>query len=88
MSLTIAVWLAELSTLPNMGEHVEELWEELHELYREGDHVPDAVELFDGIEWIAARQDKTPVERLKQVARLIKLDGRVILDMKTFTGWK
>jgi hypothetical protein len=88
MNQAVAEWLDELSVVPNMSDHVMgPLRESFHALYREGDDNPHAAELFDGIVWIAAHRDKTPVERLEQMMRLSELDGQFILDMQEFTKW-
>jgi hypothetical protein len=84
---TVLAWLAELAAIPEMRDQIEPLRSGFRELHRKGDDCPDHAELFEGLAWIAGRQDKTPIERYEQMVKLRNLTGKVIIDMKSFTGW-
>jgi hypothetical protein len=85
--IAVLKWLGELAALPDMREHIELLRRGFRELHRKGDDCPDHAEFFEGLAWIAGRTDKTPLERYEQMIKLSELKGRVIVDMKEFTGW-
>jgi hypothetical protein len=88
MNDAITDWLKELGTVPNMLEPAERIGAVLHGLYLEGDRIPDAAELYDGLRWIAAHSNKPAVERLGMMQKLLDLESPAIVDLEQFTGWK
>jgi hypothetical protein len=88
MNDAIADWLKELSAVPDMIEPAERIGGVLRGLYLEGDRIPDAAELYDGLRWIAAHSNKPALERLGMMRKLLDLEGPAIVDLAQFTGWK
>jgi hypothetical protein len=87
MNDAINNWLAELSAVPNMIEPAERIGGVLRSLYLEGNDNPHAVELFDGIVWITSHREKSAVERLAMIDKLLSLETPAIVDMKEFSKW-
>jgi hypothetical protein len=77
----INAWLQELATMSGMAGQVELMLKGFDELYRAGDDSPDHAEFFEGIRWIAARTNKTAIERLAMMHKLYQLEGRVTLSL-------
>jgi hypothetical protein len=53
----------------------------------EGDGVPDACAFMQGVEWILA-QPRTVREKFELIDHMRKLDGKVTINMREFSGWR
>jgi hypothetical protein len=53
----------------------------------EADGNPDADRVLAALEWIA-RQPKPIVERFEKMHELVKLKGKVRINMQEWTGWR
>jgi hypothetical protein len=47
----------------------------------------NARNLLRGCEWIAARTDRSIIERLEKMIKLGEFETPVVLGMRAFTGW-
>jgi hypothetical protein len=87
MNDAVKNWLDQVTAVQFLCSHIEPIRDALNKRYKEGDTKPDAAQLWDGIVWITSHQEKSAIERLAMIDKLLSLETPVIVDMREFTKW-
>jgi hypothetical protein len=53
----------------------------------EADGNPHALQLFEGVMWIARQRQRPLRERVEAIFRLVSLRGKVVVNLREFCGW-
>jgi hypothetical protein len=89
MPPTIAEWLTELGEhSPDMVEEAEAIEESVAGLLEKADTSYAAREMVRGLIWIAGHHNKTAVERLEAMAKLLAFEPPIVVNLTELTGWK
>jgi hypothetical protein len=84
----IAEFFDELRTACGQDEVFDECEHATELLEAEAVNNQDASELLRGIAWLMGRNDRTLMERLEAVCKLLNLPpGPIVVNLAELTGW-
>jgi hypothetical protein len=87
MPSIIQQFVAEIRAMPGGAAVAADIAHLLDELDVEAAENQDSAALFAATEWILVHGPSMD-EKLEQLQRLVRLKGKVAINMRDFTGWR
>jgi hypothetical protein len=81
-------FIKEMLGDPELAPLAAEFNRALTALDIEGDYNPHALQLFEGVMWIINHRERPVAERAQKVLELVSMKGKVVVNMREFSGWR